>query len=97
MQIVENWSDVEGEVKHLSPYASDPSFAVARVKVDAAVPVGSFANLVSKNVGNEIELRVPVAAVERLGLAPGNRLRVRVRQAGVDKYFSHPETIEKVP
>jgi hypothetical protein len=96
MQIVENWSDVEGEVKDLLPNASDPAFAVATVKVNAAASVGSFANLVSKNVGNEIAVRVPVAVVQRLGLTPGSRVRVRVRQAGVDKYFSHPEAIEKV-
>jgi len=95
MQIVENWSDVEGEVKELQHNPSDP-FAVATVKVNSADPVGSFANLVSKDVGNDIAVRVPAAAVQRIGLTPGNRLRLRVRQAGLDRYFSHPEVIEKV-
>jgi hypothetical protein len=95
MQIVENWSDVDGEVTELLHNPSDPSFAIAKVRVDASAPVGSFPNLLTKNVGTEIAVRVPSATIQRIGLAPGHRVQMRIRQAGVDKYFSHPEAIEK--
>ncbi len=95
MQIIENWSDVDGEVSELLQNPSDPSFAVAKVRVHASTPVGSFANLLTKDVGNEIAIRVPNTAVQRLGLAPGHRVHMRVRQTGVDKYFSPPEAIER--
>jgi hypothetical protein len=95
MQIKENWSDIDGEVSELLPSPSDPSFAIAKVKVNASAPVGSYANLLEKDVGKEIAVRVPNASVQRIGLAPGHRIQMRVRQAGIDKYFSHPEAIER--
>jgi hypothetical protein len=88
VQIKENWSDIEGEVSELLPNPADPSFAIAKVKVNASAPVGSFANLLEKDIGKEISVRVPNLSVE--GLAPGHRILMRVRQAGIGQYFSHP-------
>ena len=89
MQIKENWSDIDGEVSELLPNPADPSFAIAKVKVKASAPVGSFANLLEKDVGKQISVRVPNSSVQ--GLAPGHRIVMRVRQGGIGQYFSHPE------
>ena len=96
MQIVENWSDVDGEVKKLSANPSDPSLTLATLAVEAASPVASFPNLLAGRVGNEITVGIATAAVQQAGVAPGHRLHLRIRQAGPEKFFSHPDHIQKV-
>lgn len=96
MQIVENWSDVEGEVKKLLPNPSDPSITLATIAVEAATPVASFPNLLAGRVGNEITVGIATAAVQRSCVAPGHRVHLRIRQAGPEKFFSHPDHVEKV-
>ena len=95
MQIVENWSDVQGDLKHLSPNTSDPTFSLATLTVDSAADVESFPNLLRQKVGNEITVKIPQAAVKRTQLAPGDHIKLRIRQAGIDRYFSHPDHLEK--
>lgn len=96
VQMIENWSDVRGEIKSLSPSPSDPSSCLATVKVSGSDKVASFPNLLEKKVGNEITILVPHAAVQRAALAEGSRVRLRVRQGGLDRFFAHPDQVEKL-
>jgi len=96
VQMIENWSDVHGEIKSLSPSPSDPASCLATVKVNGSDRVASFPNLLEKKVGDEITVQVPHAAVERAALAAGSRVRLRVRQGGLDRFFAHPDQVQKL-
>src|SRR3954453_3794491 len=96
MQIVENWSDVEGEIKEFAPNPSDPLSSLAKVVVSSAEPVDSFPNLLANRVGTEITVRVPSPTGEHTEFAPGAHVRLRIRQGGPDRFFSHPEHVAKI-
>jgi hypothetical protein len=96
MQIVENWSDVEGEIKEFAPNPSDPSSSLAKVVVCSAEPVASFPNLLANHVGKEITVRIPSPPAQENAFEPGAHVRLRIRQGGPDRFFSHPEHVEKI-
>jgi hypothetical protein len=96
MQIVENWSDVDGVIKELSASPSDPLHRLATIVIQSVQPVASFPNLMATHTGKEVTIRIPEEAVRRSGVAQGKRVRLRVRQAGPDKYFSHPDHVEQL-
>jgi hypothetical protein len=92
MQIVENWSDVDVEIKGISANTSDPNYVLVKAKVYAAAPVRSFPNLLANHIGEEIEIRVPK---DHASMASGDRIRLRVRQAGLNHFFAHPDPIDQ--
>jgi hypothetical protein len=96
MQIVENWSDVDGVVKQLTASPSDPSHKLATVEIHSVQPVAAFPNLLASHTGKVVTIRIPEEAVQRCGMTAGNHVRLRVRQAGPDRFFSHPDHVEQI-
>jgi hypothetical protein len=94
MQIVENWSDLAGDVVAWHPLSPLTGFGIAEVRVRSVAPVGMFPNLLQDTVGETVKIFVPTAAALRLNLAPSAMIRCRVRKAGPSSMFVHPEHVE---
>jgi hypothetical protein len=94
VQMVENWSDLTGEVVAWHPSSPVAGFGIAEVKVRSTAPVGTFPDLLKDAVGETVRIYVPTAAAARLNLTPGATLRSRVRKAGPQSIFVHPEHVQ---
>lgn len=88
-----NWSRIRGLTQAVTPAAEYRDYAVVRVKVEAVEPVEGFANLLANASGQEVAVLIPNEQAERLGLAPGQEIAARVRRAGLDRIFAHPEEV----
>ena len=99
--IVENWGLVEGRVEQWQRGGADtPSMLTLTVERVSAVersPGAAYPNFVEGREGMTIRVRVPDDAARRLEVAPGQRVRVRVRRGrGADEFFAHPDEITVV-
>jgi hypothetical protein len=92
-QIVENWSDIVGELKEYYPSKDNERFVTLKSHVKDVKPVKGFRNLLEEAVGKTIEVNIPRDVANTLDLAAGLKVSCRVRRAGVKKIFVHPEII----
>ena len=91
MQIVENWSDIVGEVKGHHPSQSTAGFTTLKIAVKDVKPVKGFSNLLQKAKGETLEVNVPNDIIGDFDLKPGTIVSGRVRRAGLKNIFAHPE------
>ncbi len=89
MQIVENWTDVEGEVEEVKPSDISEDFVSVRLGVSHAKPVKGFANLVDVPKGQSIAVQVPKQVAVQL--KKGAKIVTRVRRATNKNIFAHPD------
>jgi hypothetical protein len=93
VQVVENWTDVEGEVRAVDPHPSLEGYRSVRLAVVGAQPVPGVRDLVSQYVGQELAVAVPAEVTDRIDAAPGSRVRWRVRLARPGAFFAHPDVV----
>ena len=96
--IVENWGLVEGRVESWQRASGDApamlTLVVDRVAAVERSPGVPYPNFVEGREGTPIRVRVPDVAAAGLEVAPGERVRVRVRRGrGADEFFAHPDGI----
>lgn len=91
VQVVENWTDVQGIVQGVRSAADRPGFVVATVKVDSMGDVTGYPNLLGDSERQELDIFIPSLLVEREAVAPGRKLFVRVRLGGRRSVFAHPD------
>lgn len=89
--IIENWSDIAGEIKSVRLSSEMKGFVSAEIVLHDVRAVPEFANLLDGRVGESISVNVPQELGQRLGLKAGATFRGRIRQGGVKNYFVHPE------
>jgi hypothetical protein len=98
VQIVENWSDIEGEIQEVRPDPELPGHLVATVQVSDAKPVpkpdgGEYPNLLAEATGGTVDIHVTEEAAARQQLAAGRRVSARVRRATPTRSFADPERL----
>ncbi len=91
--MVPNWSLIHGTALAVSPAPGYDNFAAVQVKVQGVEPVAGFANLLDDASGRELSVLMPQNQAQRLGVAPGAVIRARVRRAGIDRVFAHPDEV----
>ena len=94
--IVENWSDIAGEIKAVRPHPELAEFVAAAITLGDAHAVPAFAHLLEGCAGQTISVNIPQELGHRLGLKPGVTFRGRVRRGG-NAYFVHPEHAALIP
>ena len=85
VQIIENWTAVEGKV--VSVAAPD-----VVIRIDKALDVEGFPNLMKDTAGKTITVRIPTGAAAP---KPGASLKARVRRGGPKSHFFHPDDLGK--
>ena len=93
MQIVENWTDIEGKVVSCAPSEELPGFHMLELAVEKAREVEGFANLLNQTVGHTLTvfIRADLAALD--DCRPQAEAVCRVRRATNKRNFVHPEKI----
>ena len=96
MQIIENWAEVHGDLVGWVPGLDPGAPGVARVRVQRVRPVGAFPNLFSDAEGREIEIRCPSPHARSGSVpAPGSVVTWRIRKAGPNQAFLHPDELPR--
>jgi hypothetical protein len=95
VQIIENWSEIEGDVREVRPDPELPGHLIATVDVNDAKPVprpegGEFPNLLADAAGGTVDVHVPESTAAQHQLAAGRRLKARVRRATPTRSFVDP-------
>jgi hypothetical protein len=96
VQIIENWTVVDGRVRGLEPAADAAGYMVAEVEVLSSRAVEGFANLVAAAPGALLRVYVSEAAAAQSGLAAGAHIVCRMRRGGPQRIFAHPTDIRVV-
>ncbi|HLC04318.1 MAG TPA: hypothetical protein VJK02_14885 [Anaerolineales bacterium] len=97
VSIIENWSDIVGEVWRIHPDAEVPGFTSVEIDVRQVERVEGFANLLEEAVGTRIEVGLPDNKLADLGITVGSVVACRVRKARIDKIYVHRERIAVRP
>jgi hypothetical protein len=58
VQVVENKTDLSGEIESRRPHPTLPDYDLLNVRVDTAKPIEGFPNLLSQHEGKTVELLV---------------------------------------
>lgn len=91
MQIVENWADVTGTVRSVTPDARRAGFVDVELVVERIADVAGFPNLLGRGSPATLDVLLREEVVHRLGISVGVRLRCRARLAGGRAVFAHPD------
>jgi len=86
---IENWAELTGTVREVSPRADAPGVSELRLAVDEARDVAGFPNLLTEAPGGELAVCVDddsLGAIE-----PGTRVRVRAQRAGPRTVVAHAD------
>lgn len=93
VQVVENWADIEGEVRSVRNSELE-GYKTVEMLVKDAKAVDAFPNLLKQRVGQLIAVNVPESRAESFQKARESgqpRVTCRVRLAGPTRFFAHPE------
>lgn len=96
VQIVENWTDIVGEIRSYSPQSTVAGFASLEIAVTAVKSVERFPgifypNLLENVVNQRIQVNVPLALIDKMEISPGMVISCRIRRASLTSVFVHPE------
>jgi len=91
VQVVENWADIEGEVRSVRD-SELKGYRTVEMLLKDAKAVEDFPNLLKQRVGEVIAVNVPESRVESFEEAYQSsqpRVTCRVRLAGPTRFFAH--------
>jgi hypothetical protein len=93
VQVIENWSEIEGKVAAVTPHPELAGYVTAAIDVERVSPVEGYANLFSSAAGSQVEINIPAA--KGAGLGSGATIRMRIRKAGPASAFADPDSIRR--
>ncbi|HOV68038.1 MAG TPA: hypothetical protein PLI31_06715 [Methanoregulaceae archaeon] len=91
--IVENWAVVTGRITGLEDSAGLPELAAVSLEVEEVEPVGGYPNLVHVDPGSGLTVFVRRELTRRLGMRTGDRVSIRTRRGGQNRFYAHPDGI----
>jgi hypothetical protein len=97
VQMVENWSQIEGELRSWDPRSDVAGFGIAEILVDRVEAVSHFPNLLHDAGGRVLRVLVPSESATAVAPAAGLRVSSRVRRGGPDRIYAHPDHFIVVP
>lgn len=98
VQIVENWTNIVGEVRSYTFEGEIPGFASVEIAVTQTQPVEKypgifFPNFLENATNQVIHVNVPQSVAAQLKITPGANIVCRVRCGGLTSIFVHPQYI----
>ena len=94
VQIVENWTDVEGVVTAVRAKSGLPGQGIVRIAVSQASDVDTRPNFLKERVGETVDIHIGARAIEAYHLRPGNHIVVRTRVGGPQQLFGSSKGIQ---
>ena len=89
--IIENWSEILGDIKGVSVSHDIGGFNEVDVLVREVHPVEDFPNLLEDAAGSTLKVFFPQELASELDLCPGCGVRCWVRKAPLSRHFVHRE------
>jgi len=93
VNIIENWSDIVGEVIAIKPGTDLPGFSKVQMEVLIVEPVEGYPNLLENAINDRIEVLFPGDLQGELGIVKGSVVECRVRRAGGQRTYVHRDGI----
>jgi hypothetical protein len=93
VNIVENWTEIKGEVLRVIRRRETPKSLAVTIKLHNVKPVAGFANLIDRQAGETLEALFPIEIVDQMKFEVGDVLSCRVRKAGLERYYVHREHV----
>jgi hypothetical protein len=97
MQIIENWTGIVGIVESIHSESGSAKLIAVKLKVTRASSVEGFQNLLADAEGRIITVQVPQQIFKKFHLQPGMVVSCRVRRAGANRFFLHPDHFSVMP
>jgi hypothetical protein len=97
VQIIENWSEINGVVLSAEPSTDVHDFMAVTVAVDHVTALDGFANLLTDVAGKQIVMLVPQELFSALDVKQGSVITCWVRKAGLNRIFVHRQHISVRP
>jgi hypothetical protein len=95
--IIENWSDILGQVLEVDSYPDITDFDSVEILVEHVEPVEDYPDLLTTYLTEAPEPRLsvlmPNELVSECQIEAGTIIECRVRRAGIDRVFVHREHI----
>ena len=91
MQIIENWTDIQGKIVSCAVSQQLPGYVVLELAVEKADEVAGVANLLSQAAGQTLVVLVPDELAPLNECRPDVEVVCRVRRAAKNRVFIHPE------
>lgn len=93
VQIIENWTELEGQVQSVVPAPDVAQHVIIEIRVRRTSAVEGFANLLAEAAGTVVRVHIASDVAKKVGLAAGVQVRCRVRRGGPERVFAHPTEI----
>ena len=91
VSIIENWSDITGQIRSLMPAPDLKEFLIARVFIERVQAVEGFPSLLGETAGTEQTIYIPTTLAEKCRVVSGTHITGRVRKANQQRIFVHHE------
>ncbi len=91
--IVENWAIVTGRVGEIVQVPEYRDLCAVALDVEEVSGVEGYPNLLHAGPGSRLTVLVRRDVVRRERMTPGDRVSVRTRRGGKDRFFAHPEEL----
>lgn len=95
VQVVENWALIEGKIVAIDPHPELDAYVSATIEVTKVTATEGYPNLFSWAIGKQTTVNIPAAKTSELSLAPGDKIRARVRKSGPTSAFVDPDALTK--
>jgi hypothetical protein len=82
VQVIENRADLAGIIREIAPHKELANQYTVKFDVESVRQVAGMPNLLTWAKGMSIEVTVPAAEVTSRSLARGQKITLRVKQAG---------------
>ena len=92
VQVIENRTDIAGRVQSVRDDPTRPEHRIVTIDVHGSAPIEGYANMFGAAAGTQLD--VLVKADQANELAPGKRVRCRIRRTGPATIFSDSCTVE---
>jgi hypothetical protein len=91
---IENWARVRGRIEAVEQADVGDHLAV-HIEVSAVESVEGYPNRLHREPGDDLTVLVRRSSIGEV--TPGGTLEARVRRAGLDQVYAHPEDLSVDP
>jgi hypothetical protein len=95
VQVIENWSLIQGSVLGAKPHAALDGYVSANIHVLRVSSIAGYADLFSTAAGSDIDVNVPAEKWNQLRIGTGAVIEFRIRKAGPFSAFADPDSISQ--
>jgi hypothetical protein len=90
VQVIENQAHISGKISDVKPHKELAHYYTVTLNVETVSSVEGYANLLTWAKGLAVEVTASTSDMERLHLAPGQKVTLHVKKTGPTSVFLVP-------